>query len=182
MANFTAIATGAAANAATVNAPLGQLDTAIGALSGLPTVDKSSIVASIVELQADTNGQIGTLASLTTTDKDSLVEAVNELYAKTITGGIYVLAAQLKAWTEAGAFEATSLTMDSTYPLVVASATVKWPDGSAGTYTATTINSTWEATDAYTVTHATSGYTVTQAAVTRNTDGRVTTKPALTVA
>ncbi|MCC6156138.1 MAG: hypothetical protein IT367_20400 [Candidatus Hydrogenedentes bacterium] len=153
MANFTSISTGAAANAATVNAPLGQLDTAIGAL-----------------------------ASLATTDKTSLVAAVNELRNNALVGGIYVTHNQLKDWVESEAYEATAVTYDTTYALVAASATVKWPDGSAGVFTATTINGVWETIDAYTVTHATSGYTVTQSVVIRDINGQVVTKPALTVA
>lgn len=153
MPNFTAIATGAAANAATVNSPLSQLDTAIGTLASLPTTAKTSLVASIAEL-----------------------------YATVITGGANITAAQLKEWTEAGAYEITAVTYSTTYLSVVSTATVKWPDGSAGTFTATTINATFEAIDAYTISHTASGLTVTQAAVTRNTDGSVTTKPVLTVA
>ena len=86
----------------------------------------------------------------------------------------------LKMWTEGEAYEATSVTRDSDG--VVTTATVVWPDGSAGTFTTTTKNTTWLAVDAFTITHADSGKTVTQAAVTRDSDGLVTTKPALTVA
>jgi hypothetical protein len=90
--------------------------------------------------------------------------------------------ARLKAWVEGGAYELTSVTYDSGYPQVVSTATVKWPDGSAGTFTTDTINSTYVAIDAYHISHTDSGKTVTQTAVTRNSDGSVTTKPALTVA
>lgn len=180
--NHTPITTGAAANASIVNSPLGQLDAAMGALTGLPTADKTSIVASLVELQASTNTALGGLASLLTADKSSAVAAINELYHKLITMGAYVLNAQLVAWTEAGAYEAVDIFMDTTYPSVVSSANVVWPDGSAGLFYATTIDATWEAINAYAVTHTASGKTVTQAAVTRNTDGLVTTKPILTVA
>ena len=38
MANYTPITTGAAANASTINTPLGQLDAAIGDISGMGTV------------------------------------------------------------------------------------------------------------------------------------------------
>lgn len=96
------------------------------------------------------------------------------------TGGSAATQQLLKTWTEAGAYELTAVTYDSDN--VVSSATVKWPDGSAGTFTRTTKNSTWLAIDAYTISHADSGQTVTQAAVTRNSVGAVTTKPALTVA
>lgn len=78
-------------------------------------------------------------------------------------------------------FEMTSITYDATYTDVIASATVKWADGGAGVFTATTINTTWHKVDAFTVTHAGLGKTVTQAAVTRNAFGAVTTKPALVI-
>ena len=181
MANFTAIATGAPANAATVNGPLGQLDAAIGALTSLGTVDQTSLVAAVNETRLAAGTSIGTLASLSTTAQSSLVAAINELFAKSLTGGASVQNAQLIAWTEAGAYEATAVTMDTTDDMVPATATVKWPDGSAGAFTATAINATWSAVDAYTVTHTASGKTVTQATVSRNDDGIVTTKPALTV-
>lgn len=86
---------------------------------------------------------------------------------------------QLRDWTEAESYEATSLTRDATG--VVTSATVKWPDGSAGVFTATTINTTYAAIDAYTITYVARNRMVTQAAVTRNSFGDVITKPALTV-
>lgn len=95
-------------------------------------------------------------------------------------GGADATATVLKAWTEGSAYEMTSITYDSDG--VVSSATVKWPDGSAGTFTRTTKNSTWLAVDAYTISHTDSGLTVTQTAVTRNSVGSVTAKPALTVA
>jgi hypothetical protein len=88
----------------------------------------------------------------------------------------------LVSWTESGAAELTAITYNGTYPMVIASATAKWPDGSAGTLTVTSTNTTWQAVDAYTITHADSGLTVTQAAVTRDAYGNVTVKPALTVA
>jgi hypothetical protein len=96
-----------------------------------------------------------------------------------LSGGAGTSPARLIEWTEAEAYELTAITRDANG--VVTSATVRWPDASAGTFTATTINSTWLGIDAYTVTHTLSGHTVTQAAVTRNADGDVITKPALTV-
>ena len=124
----TPITTGAAANASTVNNPLGQLD-----------------------------------------------DAITDLH-----GGAGVLDDILKEWTEGEDYELTAITRDADD--VVTTATVKWPDGSAGTFTTTTKNSTWLAIDAYTITHTASGKTVTQAAVTRNATGAITTKPALAVA
>lgn len=123
----TAITTGAAANASTINSPLGQIDAALGAA----------------------------------------------------LGGASALDQTLKEWAEGGAYEVTAATLDSDG--VVTTATVKWPDGSAGTFTTITKNSTWVAIDAYTITHTTSGKTVTQTAVTRDSNGNITAKPALTV-
>ncbi|HWI05731.1 MAG TPA: hypothetical protein VNT52_18130 [Acidimicrobiales bacterium] len=61
------------------------------------------------------------------------------------------------------------------------SAGVVWPDGTAGAYTATTVSSAFPgAVDAYTVTKG--ALTFTQPAVTRNSDGAVTNRPAVTVA
>jgi len=50
--NHTAITTGAAANAATINSPLGELDAAIGNLATLTTTAKTSAVAAINEVDA----------------------------------------------------------------------------------------------------------------------------------
>lgn len=65
------------------------------------------------------------------------------------------------------------------------SAGVIWPDGSAGSYTATTVSTKFlGAVDAYTVTWVgSSTKTVTQPAVTRDaTTGAVTNRPVMTVA
>ena len=96
-------------------------------------------------------------------------------------GGATVSDEQLIEWTAGEDFELLSITYDGTSTGVIATATVLWPDGSVGTFTTTTINTTWEAIDAFTITHADSGKTVTQAAVTRNADGNVTVKPPLSV-
>lgn len=98
-----------------------------------------------------------------------------------LTGGTTVAASVLKAWTAGDAYQLTAITYDSTYIDIPSTATVVWPDGSTGVFTATTINATYQAIDAYTITHVLSGHTITQAAVTRNTNGDVTVKPALTV-
>lgn len=64
------------------------------------------------------------------------------------------------------------------------SAGVVWPDGKSGTYTATTVSAAHPgAVDAYTVTWVGPvTKTVTQSAVTRDSTGAVTTRPAMTVA
>lgn len=95
-------------------------------------------------------------------------------------GGAAVSDAQLIEWTEGGDYEVTAATYDTDN--VITTATVKWPDASAGTFTTVTKDATWLAINAYTITHAASSKTVTQAAVTRDANGNVTVKPALTVA
>lgn len=110
-------------------------------------------------------------------DADGTVHMISDA-----PGGTLATDQQLISWTESAAYELTAITYHGTYTTVVATATAKWPDGSAGTWTATTIDATWEAVNAYTISHTLSGKTVTQAAVTRNADGNITAKPALTVA
>lgn len=59
------------------------------------------------------------------------------------------------------------------------SATVVWPDGTTGTYTATVLSSAFPGgVDAYTVSY--SGHTITQPQITRDASGAVTAQPALT--
>ena len=63
-----------------------------------------------------------------------------------------------------------------------ASATVTWPDGTTGAYAGTASTNFPGAVDSYTVTWAgATTKTVTQAAVTRDSSGAVTVRPALTV-
>jgi hypothetical protein len=151
--NHTAIATGAAANASTFNTPLGALDAAIGNLTTLTTTAKTSAVAALNEIDAALTANVG---------------------------GAVASDQVLREWAGGEDYELTAVTYDSDG--VVTTATAKWPDGSAGTFTTTTKNLTWLAVDAYTISHTASGKTVTQAAVTRDGNGLVTVKPALTVA
>lgn len=64
------------------------------------------------------------------------------------------------------------------------SAPVVWPNGQPGTYTATAVSTEFPgAVDAYTITYGSPvTRTYTQPAVTRNANGAVTTRPAITVA
>lgn len=87
--------------------------------------------------------------------------------------------ARLVEITEAEGYQLSTITYDDDG--VVETATVLWPDGSAGVYTTTTKNATFLTVDAFTITHSNSSKTVTQSAVTRDSSGRVTVKPALTV-
>lgn len=141
---------------------------------------RANDVAVVNDPLGQLDAKMGNVSSLTTTATD-LAAAVNEVAASVsgVVGGASASAQLLKDWTEGGAYELTAITVDSDE--VIATATAKWPDGSAGTFTTTTKNSTWLAVDAYTISHTASGQTVTQAAVTRNSNGTVTVKPALTV-
>lgn len=86
---------------------------------------------------------------------------------------------QLVEWAQGKDYEMLSITRDSEGRITTAS--VKWPDTSAGTYVATDYNATHEVYDGYTIIHTNTSLQVVQTAVTRNTDGAVITKPALTV-
>lgn len=107
---------------------------------------------------------------------------VDALLAANVLGGSTISDQLLKMWTESKAYEMLAVTYDGTYPSLITSATVQWPDGSAGVLTITATDTTKLVETAYTITHVASGKTVTQAAVTLNTYGFVTVKPALTVA
>ena len=62
------------------------------------------------------------------------------------------------------------------------SASVTWPDGSPGIYSGTASEAFPGAIDAYTITRTgTPTRTYTQPAVTRDTSGNITNRPALTV-
>lgn len=87
--------------------------------------------------------------------------------------------ARLIEMAAAEAYQLTSITRDADG--TITTATVAWPDGSSGVFTTVTKNATWLSIDAYTVTHAGTSKTVTQPLVTRDADGFITTKPALTV-
>lgn len=90
------------------------------------------------------------------------------------------VAAQLKTWALSEAYTVLSATRNANN--VVTSASVKWPDGTTGTFTATTINTTFNAIDAYTITYDSDPVkTITQSAVTRNSSGAVTAQPELTI-
>lgn len=167
--NHTDISSGAAANAATFNSPLGQLDAAIGNRATLGIAGTPTIVAAL-----------GTAAMTTTAQ--TVIGAINEVDADltAIVGGATASAQQLKDWATGECYEMTSAAYDADQ--VITGGTVKWPDSSAGVFATTTKNSTWLAVDAFTISHAASSQTVTQAAVTRDSNGQVTVKPALTVA
>lgn len=91
--------------------------------------------------------------------------------------------ADLLGWAYAQAFRIASATRNSDG--AITSASIVWPDGVTGTYTATTLSTAFPgATDAWSATYLGSAtLTVTQPAVTRDSStGAVTAQPAITIA
>lgn len=72
--NHTPISTGAVANAATFNSPMGELDSAMGDVGNLTTT-----AATLTGAVNECDGDIGNLASLHTEEKGSIVAVLNEL-------------------------------------------------------------------------------------------------------
>lgn len=65
---------------------------------------------------------------------------------------------------------------------VVTAADVVWPNGVAGTFTATTINATHKTVDSYTITYGIPAqYTFVQPTITRNAGGYATNIPPIEV-
>lgn len=123
---------------------------------------------------------------------EELVQIARPLSAATVStlianelGGATVADEVLLDWASCWPSYAKVPTYNATYAGEVDSATLEWPDGSAGTYTTTArsaVDASLGMVDAFTVTHTVSGKTVTQTAVTRNSDGLTTNKPVMTVA
>jgi hypothetical protein len=90
----------------------------------------------------------------------------------------------LKTWAANvdNLIRSTTITRDANG--AVKSAGAVWPDGTPGTYTTDTVSTAFPgAVDAYHVTYGSPALkTVTQPALTRDSTGAVTTRPALTVA
>lgn len=89
--------------------------------------------------------------------------------------------AQLTAWALAQSFSVTTATRDSNGAITTAS--IVWPDGVSGTYTADTLSTAFPgATDAWHATYNALGTkTITQPAVTRDSNGAVTAQPAIAI-
>jgi hypothetical protein len=191
--NHTNIASaGIQANAAHVTTPDGELDAAIGDRSTLTTTDATAmandipIVTAIRRLLTKLNvvsDTDGTLKSGAVDVAAVLVDGVVATAKIADRAATFVKIAMndlLIQWADGAAYELTAATYDSDG--VVTTATVKWPDASAGTFTTVTKNTTFLAIDAYTITHTASSKTVTQTAYTRDAQGNITVKPALTIA
>lgn len=89
---------------------------------------------------------------------------------------------KLQTWALTQAFRLVAATRNSDG--AITTATIEWPDGTAGVYTADTLSSAFPgATDAWHATYAsTPAKTITQPAVTRDAStGAVTVQPAITI-
>ena len=87
---------------------------------------------------------------------------------------------RLKSWAYSQSFAIVSATRNSND--VITSASIKWPDGTTGIFTATTINATFNTVDEFTATYdSTPVKTATQPLVTRNSNGAVTAQPVITI-
>ena len=84
----------------------------------------------------------------------------------------------LKEWTQGKLYEPLTIAYDGDGNVLTASAI--WPDGATGTLVMTDWNVDHETWDGYNISHSDTGITVTQAPVTRNADGAIVIKPALT--
>jgi hypothetical protein len=150
---------------------------------GVSTMDAADVNAAYDEITA-IETTIQPIAGVIETTTGSALKVTNHNALATAhnLGGATVSDQTLKQWTEGHDYELTAITYDGTHSTIIASAIVKWPDGSAGALTVTAHDNTALKETAYTITHTISGKTVTQAAVTLNADGNITVKPALTVA
>ena len=89
---------------------------------------------------------------------------------------------QILNWAYVQSFAVISATRNANN--VITTASIVWPNGATGTFTADTINATHNTIDAWHATHILDAVTktVTQTAVTRNAGGAVTAQPAITLA
>lgn len=88
---------------------------------------------------------------------------------------------RIASWFNSQSYTITSVQM--TDAGVITNATLRWPDGSSGSYTVTEVDYVWNAPNAWEYSHAITGKTFTQAAVTRSAiNGVVTHVPQIAVA
>jgi hypothetical protein len=97
-----------------------------------------------------------------------------------VLGGPNITDRLLKEWTAAGAYQVLVTSRDPDTGQV-ATATVIWPDGSEGVYTADAVNPTTGFVDGYTISHELSSKAVVQPTITRDIIGQPTNKPPLEV-
>jgi hypothetical protein len=158
---------------------------------GLPSTYVSSVngksgVASLTfsDVGADAAGaataaQAAAVASIPSMSAIAADPALRAAYGPVVASDNW-----LKTWAANvdNLIRSTTITRDANG--AVKSAGAVWPDGTPGTYTTDTVSTAFPgAVDAYHVTYGSPALkTVTQPALTRDSTGAVTTRPALTVA
>lgn len=137
--------------------PAITLVTSVAGKQGVVTLDADDVGLSLVDNTPDVSKPVSTAAKA----------ALDATYVQLAANPDGIIAG--------------SLTRDSDG--AVTSASVIWPDGSSGTFTATAVSTDFPgAVDAYQITYAGSPTrTYTQSLVTRNSDGAVTSRPAVVV-
>lgn len=160
-----------------LNSMVANAQTAVQSVNGKTGQSVTLAAADISDVVADAEkGAAGGVATLDGTSKLTTSQLPSSVASKSETRK--ALAANLDAIVTG------SVTRDSNG--AATSAGVVWPDGGTGTYTATTVSTAFPgAVDAYTVTYIPPGggttVTYTQPAVTRDSTGAVTDRPAITV-
>lgn len=115
--------------------------------------------------------------NLVTPDQPSIL-TVTEIAPNLIPGGTE----QVISWAMVQAFQLVSGTRDANGALT--SATIAWPDGATGVFTADTLSVAFPgAIDAWHATYVLGAVTltITQPTVTRDANGAVTVQPAITI-
>ena len=125
--------------------------------------------------------ELSAASSLTGAELVELVQSASNVKSTAQDLVNFVSNQTLKSWAYSQSFALISATRNSND--VITTATIKWPDGTSGVFTSTTINSTFNTIDAWSATYlGATTKTITQSAVTRNVDGAVTAQPEITIA
>ena len=102
--------------------------------------------------------------------------------AQAATNNLPWIASRTTLLAAAAAGEYQVLTMNYNAAMTPINATVLWPDGTYGVWTATNINATWATADGYTLTYTNTGETIAQPTILRDQNGNMTNAPALVIA
>ncbi len=103
------------------------------------------------------------------------------MYGSTATVAAQAIGSQSTwiGWALSSAYRMRNIVLDANS--IIITANVDYPDGTTGAYASQVRNATFKCVDAYTVTNTTLGRTLTQPAVTRNSNGVITSQPAIII-